>query len=105
MKALIGVDTLTDLAPSSVISEMERLVERVQGDGFHRSSENTMESAEVSTTAHQERGISHSEQFALTECEHGVHVNELCAKCDPESALEAQNQAEECSDMDVFHRY
>lgn len=30
---------------------------------------------------------------------------DTCPTCDPESALEAQQQAEECSDMNVFHRY
>lgn len=47
MKALIGVSSLTDVAPSDVIREMERLAER----------------------ALRENG------FALTECEHGVHVD------------------------------
>jgi hypothetical protein len=53
----------------------------------------------------KERCCYNDHLLARTECEHGVHVNELCPKCDPESALEAQQQSEDCSDMDIFHRY
>lgn len=38
-------------------------------------------------------------------CGHGISYAEECMYCDPESALEAQQQAEECSDMNTFHRY
>lgn len=46
-----------------------------------------------------------NDKFGSAKCMHGLNYKSTCEECEDEELLEAQQQAEECSDMNVFHRY